>query len=258
MHEKREIDFAGKVFVVTFAIIAGLAVLFFLVKPYLGLQEQNTISVQGSGEVFVVPDKASIYLSAEVKDKESSFVETQIKEKMNKITAAIKELGIKEEDIETTGYYIDINREWVNNTYLENGFIGRQTLKVSVTDFKKIGSIINVATKNGATSIYNVDFELTKNLEEQKKAEVIKEATKNAKGKAEALTESLGKKVGAIVRVDIQDSPFYYPLRYDTMAAVEKAVAGSAPDQGEGSSGTIITPTKIQVSSSVNIVYKIK
>src|SRR5690242_17990062 len=89
------------------ALLVG--VLAYSTRP-VGAQDNSasskTISVTGSGEVFGKPDVAYVTLGVDQADKDAGKAIDTANTKLTAIVKAIGDVGVKDEDIQTTSYNI--------------------------------------------------------------------------------------------------------------------------------------------------------
>src|SRR3989338_4028594 len=175
-----------------------------------GQDARNTISVSGSSELAVEPDKAEIYVNIET----SKFTAKEAKDEnarvAKKVRDAIKKEGVKEEDMETVQFSISPRYEYDETKGKSEivGYTATQILKVTTTKLDKAGDFIDIAVDNGADRIDSVSFSLTKEKQKEMKGEAMIRASQEAKEKAEALATSLGVRLGKAASVS--ESSFDY------------------------------------------------
>ena len=212
-------------------------------------QNEDTIQVTGSYAMDAMPDEAYVYVRIETLDADPKAAQDKNKETANNVIDALKKLGVKKEDIETTQYNLEEQREWVKDTYKLLGYKQINVFKVTTKDLESTGNIIDTAVDAGANKIDSVSFGLSKEGKSKINAEVLVNAAQNARSKAEALADSLDAKlddVSTISESNIDYGDNYYP-RYAMDS--EKAMGG-AP--------TPISPTQVTVSATVNVVFGIE
>jgi uncharacterized protein YggE len=237
--------------IVTLFAIAGLIVVALsltLVKP--GMQDRSTMSVSGTSELTISPDKAEAYISIVTEADTAQAAQDQSKGITDKVISALKGMGLKDEDIETSNYYISKKTEW--NPKLEKseekGYILTQTLKVTTTDISKVGNIVDAAVNAGANGVERISFGLTKETEKTVRAQALTKATEAAKDKGKNMAQAAGVTLGKIV--SISESNFYYSP-YVANVKNEIAIDNSMRQ-------SIIPPEKVDVSSSVQLLFEIK
>lgn len=204
-------------------------------------------TVQGTGEATGVPDTALVSLGV---NKEAPTVEAakdQVNQIINKITTDLKGMGVKEDQIKTSNYSVNPNYDYSTGRQVANGYSVNATVEVKLDSIEKANQAIDVATKNGATQVGNVQFVLDESKQKELQNEARKEAIKEAKEKAQSLANAAGIRLGKII--DVQENPTAntpQPL-YQT-AIAEKAV-DSAPQ-------TELNPGENKVSVTISLSYE--
>ena len=160
--------------ILTFLIIALIAI--------TGCMEGNTINVQGNSEITVDPDEAEVWVGVSiVKFVSAEAAQSEANKVINDIINGLKNRGIPESDIQTENLMLNEERKWENGNSRVVGWRAMQTLKVKTTELNEVGFIVDVAVKNGANQINNIQFGLSEEKEQMYKRQVLAEATKNAK-----------------------------------------------------------------------------
>jgi hypothetical protein len=231
--------------------IAAIAVIAFLVYQNhpgdAGGTLRDTITVSGTAELKVDPDKADLWLTVEASGNDASAAQAALQLKSNKVIDALKEAGVAESDMETTGFSVYPDYQWNPQTG-ENtikGYKASHSIKVNVRDFTKVGTYADVAGGAGAL-VNNVQYGLTDAKKKAFDEQALAQAAASAKQKAESLTSSVGAKLGKVVA--IQESNVYYPPMpyFDRMAIAEASGAGKA---------TEILPGPQTVTATVTVTY---
>lgn len=216
------------------------------------------VSVVGRGTVDFVPDIANVSLGV------TSFKFTTAQEAINdsngkitKIIAAIKALGVKSEDIQTTNYSLQPQYDYSNNTTSITGYNVTQTVTVKVTgidaDANKVNQVLNAGTTNGANQVLGIVFDTSKleDYKEQARLQAIASAKSKAGDLAKATGVRLGKAIGwwenVVQSPDNQGG-------YDSMATGKGGVGGGG---GAGAPANVETGT-MQVIIEVNLNYKVR
>lgn len=160
--------------------------------------KENIISVNGSGTIVAKPDIAYLQVGYEAKNKEALAAQTEAKTKMQSIMKVIKAQGIKDADIKTINVSLyktaDYNKE-VKDEY----YVASNTIEITVRDLDKVGQLIDEAVTSGANHLGSVRFAVEN--QEKYQLEALKLAVKNANGKAKAIAEAVGVKIGKPSRV---------------------------------------------------------
>ncbi len=203
----------------------------------------HTISVTGEGTVEVVPDIGYIDFGISIQKKTASQAMEELSKTSNSIITAIKNFGIKEEDIKTTGISLNPVYQWDKDEKKNvlTGFSATENFKVK-TKLEDTGKVIALITNNGANRIYGIYFDSSqaKNL----KNKAIAEAMKNAREKAEAALTGTNYKIVGIKTISIQ-SGYFVPTYKNGIYDLTGSEKGSIPIKG-GS---------ISVKATVNVVF---
>lgn len=253
---------------VRIGIVAALATLalFLLVQTLIaaftlarsGSPYANSITVEATGEASVIPDIAVISFSVVESADTVDVAQTAATKKMNAALAFVKEQGVEDKDVKTTGYNVYPKYEYPQPCYgavcpasTEPKIIGyevSQSIEVKVRDTEKTGAMLQglggLEVQNISGPNFMVDDDLS--VKDMARAEAIK----NAKTKAETLAKSLGVRLGKVVSFSENSGYYPYPM-YDSyygMGGMEKAASAPAPELPVGENETTV---------SVMITYEI-
>lgn len=247
--------------------LASYAILNFKNARTAGEMPAN-ISVEGTGEVFAVPDVGQFSFSVMAEGVTATEAQAASATKINDILAYLKEQGVEEKDIKTQDYNLYPKYRWEEKpcgnfglgTYnlsqevcspgeqVQDGFEVSQTVTVKVRDTAKAGTLVAGAGEKGATNISGINFIVDDT--EALKAEAREKAIADAKVKADKLAEQLGVKLTRIV--SYYENQGYYPepmYEGKSYATDEMGGANIAPSMPTGEQSTKVT---------VSIVYEIR
>ncbi len=172
-----------------------------------GVPISNTITVSGEGEVFAVPDIASFTFSVTEENKVAAEAQRVASQKVNSALAFLKEKGIEDRDVKTTGYNLYPLYDYTQKPCTQfscppgervlRGFEVSQTVSVKVRTTDEAGDILAGIGEIGVSQVSGLDF--TIDDDESLKSEARKSAIKNAKERADALAEDLDVRLVRIV-----------------------------------------------------------
>lgn len=244
--------FVGKAIFKLIFFVAAALLLLFLIKFFdlsyplaiTTTTRSTELAVVGEGKVEVVPD--TVYVDAGITvDNVASVEEAQktIDEVNNKLISAMKDLGIKKEDIKTSNYSLYPSYTYKDDTRGITGYSGNATVTIKVGDAKLASQVMTKATEAGANQIHGTRFVVDKPEKYREEARLV--AIENAKSQAEKLAQKLGIRLGKIVNM-VESSPDrVYPFY-----ANEK----SAP----GGGGPVIEPGSQTITSTVTLYFERK
>jgi uncharacterized protein YggE len=240
----------------TLAVVLLLSVIAFMIfaamnelkqSRYIGqdIVAKNTITISGEGKIFATPDIGVISLGVISQASTVAAAQKDNTEKMNKITEAMKNLGVEEKDLKTTNYNIYPRYSYSRGTQTLIGYEVNQTLEVKIRNLDNVGEILAKGAELGANQVGSLSF--TFDDSEKLEIDARKKAIANAKEKADALAEVLDVKLIRIVSFNessyIPSTPYY----------AEKALGIG----GGGDAVPDIQTGENEITSNVTIVYEI-
>jgi len=213
------------------------------------VEPENSIQVTGQSILSVDPDKAEIILGVEIQEETAIESQQGNAEIMERVMTALKNNGIKKDDIQTYQYNVRPIRNYNSKSGDYYEIIAYKTthmVKIKTTDLDNVGKVIDAATSAGANRFQEVSFGLTNEKQTEYRNTGLEEAAMNAKTKAESIADGLGVKVQSVLRAS--ESSYYQPVyrSYD-MATV----SGGAME-----AETEISPGMIQISATVSVSYE--
>jgi len=212
----------------------------YLVVNALKPSETSTIDTSGSAEISVMPDKAYVFLGAEIDANTASESQQKSADIIDAIKLSLSSFqGIK---IETASYYVTPIYSYRYETPEITGYKAVHILKITTTDINNTGKIIDAASESGANNVQDIQFALSDEKEKQTRQELLTKAVADAKQKADIIAKEA--KVSLKKPVKISESWNYPMPLYRTNAMAESAA-------------TQIFPQGLQLYVSVSISWKI-
>ena len=226
----------NKTNILVLMLIALFAVAIAACSPAQAQTIQNApatggITVIGTGEAVGTPDQAQVQVGVETFAETVEAATSENEATVQAIMAALDEMGIAPEDIQTVNFSL-----WPEQRYGENGpegVVGYRVMNqvnVTIKDINKVGEVLAGVTEAGANSIHGVYFTVADpaGLEAEARAAAIANAEERAASLAELSNVELGEVV-VITEVIGQPQPFYGMGGGFDMA--ESAVPSVSPGQ---------------------------
>ena len=207
-----------------------------------------SVSVTGTGKITVKPTIARINFGVFTSKSTSSAAQTENDAIMAKITAALKAAGIKEEDIQTTGYSLQPRYVW-NKTTSKSVFDGydmNHNMMVVVRNIKDAGKTVSLIADNGANRVDGISFDVDDATLEQTRLSAIDLAMASARKRADVVAKAAGKTILSVQTVTVNENA-NTPYPMFKASATAPAAGGSAPAPVEA--GTM------DVLISVSVTY---
>ncbi len=208
----------------------------------------NVITVSGVGTAYGAPDIAYIGVGADFASENAGEAFSQTSDIMNAVRQALLELGIAEQDLQTTNVSI-YPQDIYNPT---DGSISGRTYRVSsainvtVRDVTMIEQVINAAIEAGANNLYNLSFGIADpaGLEQEARTQAVA----NARQRAEQLAGLLGVTVGEpIVISETLNAGGYPPFPMNAAADMAYGGGGAMPVD----TGRMMVSVQVQITFSI-------
>ena len=226
-------------------------------------ENTNTISVSGDAKTTATPDETVIYFTIETLDDSSTVSQSENADIYDEVKKSLLALGVKTEDIETTNYYFELDKQghWVcpdekpdcnynEEVYVEEvlGYKTTHSLSVTYKGTEKAGQLVDSIVSNGVEEIDYVYFQLSEETREELESQLLADAVGDAKEKAETIASAAGSTLGKLSSATYGQD--YYPYySYKSYDMAETASAGAS---------TTLEPGTIEVSVSVSAVFEVK
>lgn len=189
-----------------------------------GVTGMRHVTVVGNGEVQGRPDTAHVQIGVETSAATTQEALAQNNAQVAALIARLQELGVAENDIQTSGFNI-------YPTYTENGrevtgYTVSNTVAVTIRDLAATGELLDQVVEVGANRVYGISFSVADPSELMAQARTA--ALADAQARAGQLAQGVNATVGQVLIIteNIGAAP---PM---PMPAMERAQgAGAVPVQ---------------------------
>lgn len=180
-------------------IIALIAVSYAVCRWARSLQPARTVTVSSEGISVVKPDIAMISFSVVSEGANPTALQNDNNKKINDAIALVKGFGIKEEDIQTSGYSLSPRYQYNPKTGRSSidGYTLTQTVNVKIRDLDNAGKVLGGLPSVGINQLSGPNF----SVEDPEKYlnEARGEAFVKARAKATALARLNNVFLGSVV-----------------------------------------------------------
>lgn len=226
-----------------------------------GVPASNTISFNGTGEVFAVSDIAEITYTVRHTEKTVQAAKDKVSVSSKKALEFLKSSGVEEKDIKTISYNSYPKYDYQSGPEIACmalncprpgkqvliGYDVSETVTVKVRNTDNAGKIIDGITNLGISELSGPNFAIDD--EEKLKTEARAKAIADAKVKADLLSRQLGVKLVRIVNFTESGN---YPMYFKTEAA---NAGGAAMDSA---AVPALSKGEQKITSNVTITYEIR
>jgi uncharacterized protein YggE len=227
-------------------VFVGLFLSVFLIVKAINVGDENDfpnqITVNGTGEVVAIPDIATFSFTVTETSESVASSQSLATAKINSALTYLKDNGIAENDIKTTGYNVYPKYEWIQGMCNEFscppgkqslvGYEVSQSISVKVRDTEKAGEVLAGIGSFEISNISGLSF--TIDDEEKLKDEAREKAIQDAKERAVELSKSLGVELEEIVSFGEENESYYPEYEYYAKSASLGLGGDIAPETPTG------------------------
>jgi uncharacterized protein YggE len=229
--------------------------------------QTDLFNVDGTGTATAVPDTGIVNLGVTQTSTTVADAQNKTNGIASKIIQDIKKLGIAEKDIKTTNYSVNPNYG-TNPKPLPNqpqtmmypiqpptggseqqiiGYTVTQNLEIDVTQMDKTNKVVDTATVDGANLVGQVSFSFSDDMKTKLENQARADAIKEAKQKAQDLSNMSGIHLGKLINVVESNQIRPWPMTY---------MSAGKSTTGEVQPPTNVTPGENTVSITITLSYE--
>jgi uncharacterized protein YggE len=231
-----------------YVLMVGAVTALLLVSAPVALADTTTatLSVQGSGSVFVTPDVADVSISVTRSAPSSRQALSMANRATDAVVRAIRGLGVPAADVQTEDVNVSSHTARVGPAKRrERVWTGSESVSIHVTKIALVGSVIDDATKAGASSVDGPSYSFSD--PSAGKIAATRAAIADARRRADDAAAAIGYQVTGVQSIDLDPQSQEVPV-----AANGSSSASAAP-----STPTTVHPGTQEVDAEVEIVYTI-
>ncbi len=203
------------------------------------------IRVGGEAVVLVAPDHATITATAEGRDADSKTALRQANERMERVIAAVRALGISDDDISTEAVRTHRERDFRPDADRDEpgDWVATIALRIELDDLDLVGGVLAAVSDAGAQQVSGPNYSVRDPDAAYEQA--LTKAMDQAREKADAIAKTSGTSVDAVHAVQEAERG---------MPAIARATMASA--DAAGSAEIAVNPGETeQVRASVTVSY---
>ena len=207
----------------------------------------RSVTVNSTEQVSVIPDIAEIVYSIQTQGSDAQTCQEENSATSDQVVALLKQLGIEENSIRTTGYYLNPVYDWSGSIQLLTGYEAVTTLTISDLPMDQVGEVLTQSVDAGVNNIQSISY-LSSEYDTAYQ-EALSLAVAAARTKAEALAQAEGCTVGEIL--SIQETSGYTQARYNDTALTQSTM--SAAEESVS-----IMPGELDIEASVVVEFSMQ
>ncbi len=199
-----------------------------------------TVVTYGDATVTANPDQVKVSVGVTTKAATAQDAAGQNATIVTAVIAALQKILGANADIKTIGYSVSPSYTYPpGGAAVLAGYTASNTLDVTSSDIAGIGKVIDAATNAGANNVQSLRFSVKD--ETPLKAQALRQATLNARSKADSIALGVSLRIGNVLSV--QEG-------YNSQIVTARTLA---PTAGAATPTTPVEPGLVQVTASVTL-----
>jgi uncharacterized protein YggE len=205
----------------------------------------RTLAVAGQGKAYLTPDVAYINIGVHTEGSDVAEALSNNTAQANKVSAALKAMGIDAKDIQTTNFNIYPQQQFgPNGEVLSSKYMVDNGVYVTVRDLSQLGALLDAAVKAGANQINGIQFDSSQ--KEKAITDARKAAIANARSQADEMAQATGVKLGDVQTINAFNSG---PIpMFDAKGGAQLGAGGSVP----------VSAGQLVITVDVNLTFAIQ
>lgn len=205
---------------------------------------EHTITVNGVGTIKVRPDVADVQLGIQITRDTARAARDDAADAMNKVLAALRELGLADADLQTAYMTIGPVYDYSSSTQRLTGYQVSNVINVHVRDLAKLADVVDHSVSAGATTVNGITFNVADRSSAERQAREA--AVRDARAHADTLAAAAGVTIIGVASISEASmaGPWPYPMAERAMMAQDAS--------------TPVLPGTSDVSLTVSVVYLIQ
>lgn len=209
-------------------------------------KERKTITVQGSSSITAAPTIAYVSIGVTTFNKNAAAAQSENAVKMDRVYKTLVSLGIKKDKIKTVNYNISPRYDYKNNVATLAGYNVINSIRVTVTDLKKVSDVLDMTVKEGVNQSNSIAFGVTDGERDKLYLQALSQAVVNAKEKANTIASAAGITILKPANIIEGSSAHLAQPNYRAMD-MAKMTAEAAP--------TPISEGELTIGANVTVIY---
>ncbi|HUH97809.1 MAG TPA: SIMPL domain-containing protein [Anaerolineales bacterium] len=211
---------------------------------------QRTLSVTGTGMVYLTPDVAYINIGVHTEMPTASDAVSANNDQTHQVVTALQNSGVDAKDIRTTNFSIYPNTQYDPQTGKPGTttYVVDNTVYVTVHQLDKLGDLLDATVQAGANSVNSIQFDVFDKTSAIKQAR--DQAVKDAQTQAQELASASGVTLG-----NVQSISFTNNIPQPVMDVYGKGGGGLA---AAPAAPVPINTGQLTLSVTVDMTYELK
>jgi uncharacterized protein YggE len=213
--------------------------------------DTNTLSLSGSATTIVKPGKVTVSLGLETTNRTADVALAANSKIMNQVLDRLKATGVRDNETSTSSFNISPNYNHSQTSSTASaitGFTVSNTIQIQSTNINNTSKWIDAAIDAGANTVDGIDFALSDKKLQETKTNLIKQAMRDARAKADIVASAAGVKIVGIRSISLNELAIQ---PHNSVPLAKKSLAAEArPIQ--------IISGQEEVATTIDVIFMIK
>jgi uncharacterized protein YggE len=224
------------------------------------LSAPNGVSVGGDAQVNVVPDRVTVLLGVETRNKNLDEASSQNDSLIRQVLAAARRMEVNASDIQTDFIHVDLAYEHDDSVMVAYYKVTKE-VQIVLKDVSKFETLVSALLHAGANHIYGIDFSTSELRKYRDQARAL--ATKAAIDKANDLAAAaemkvVGKPTSLTTYSYGGGSSYRYCCGYSYGGNMAQNVVQNQVGAGDLGTESTVALGKIAVHASVTMTFQMQ
>lgn len=201
------------------------------------------ITVVGTGEVKAAPDTAQVQVGVQTQAPSAQEALNQNNTQMTALINRLKELGIAEQDLQTS--HVSVWPRYGVDSNTIDGYEAHNSVTVKIRNIAQAGELLDQVVEAGANNISGIAFTIDdpSTLETNARNAAIE----NARTRAQAMAEAVGGSLGQVLSITENIGSPPAPVFQERMMAADEA-GGAVP----------VEPGEQTINAQVQVTFELR
>lgn len=222
-----------------------IALSIFYAGSQIGGGSSHVITTTGEATGKAAPDMVTVSFGVQADSQTAAGAQDQVRQAASAMSDAVANVGIPQSDVKTSQVSVEPVTQYNPQTgeSTSKGFRATYEFTVTTSAIDVVGPLVDDVLKAGANRVDGIDFFLSDAAQSRLKSDLLGQAAKDARDKADSMAAAVGARVTGVRSVS--ESSFVQPVFY----AADLAKAGQSP--------TPVLPGQVDVTASVSAEFDV-
>jgi hypothetical protein len=213
----------------------------------------NVVVASGEHRIKVAPDQAWAIVALQTRDSKAPEARRLGAAAMTTVTAALRNSGLEATAIQTIGFSLQPEYEYVDGRQRMKGFLVSNQVQVRIDDVSKVAEVLDAVGSlslpaSSRVTIAGLRFDLKNRASVERDA--LKGAVEDAMARAKSMAAGAGLGLGRTLRIEESTG--------QVMPKFNEAVMMARAGRGGAEIETPIEPSDIEIRAQVSLTIEIK